>query len=842
MTDIPRLKELEGWPINRRWPAGRIISLPGSQAIPFGLTEEEAQERRRQGQGNEQVKKAGRSYFEIIRANLLTFFNLVLLSLGLLLVMLGQLAEAFFTTGIAIVNLVIAVNQEIQAKRKLDQIALLTRPKAIVVRDGELKRVDPDEIVLGDVLLVEPGDQIVVDGRMVGQGSMEVDESMLSGESDPVHKEPGDLVYSGSYCVSGRAFFEATEVGDDSFANRLAAQARAFTSRYTPLQREVNLVIRVLLAVVVYFAIMLTVGSIINERPLVENVRNTSVLFGLAPSSLFLMVVVAYAVAAVRMAGKGALVQQINSVESLCHVDLICLDKTGTLTTNRLKLEHLDLLDDSLDEMALRFTLGDYVANATTGNRTTRAIADACPGQARLVIDEASFSSERKWSGLVFDDPKLSGTYCLGAPEILAPNLVGQHELSCRVEKWAAQGLRVLLFTFLPEIAPLRPAHGSPRLPDGQIPLCLICFREELRDEARQTLEGLAKAGIQQKIISGDSPATVEALAKQAGFNQGRTLEVVSGLQLATMNEGELYDTVRRADIYGRITPEQKEQLIQIFRRQGHYVAMTGDGVNDVLALKQANLGIAMQSGSQATRSVADIILLNDSFGALPNTLTEGQRILNGMQDVMKLYFMRILNLTLLVTAIAIIGVGFPFTPTQGAFVSALTLSAPSFALTLWARPGPLPEGGMVRKLIHFVIPAVVTTSIAGLAVYLYFILLSRAQTGVADVVYAQQALTYTLTTCGIILLIFVEPPTEFWAGGDEICGDWRPTILSGLMFLALVLFIVVPPMRAFYQLSVLEPADYLIIAGVTIVWTFTLRYTWKARLLERYLGVEALG
>jgi cation-transporting ATPase E len=289
--------------------------------------------------------------------------------------------------------------------------------------------------------------------------------------------------------------------------------------------------------------------------------------------------------------------------------------------------------------------------------------------------------------------------------------------------------------------------------------------------------------------------------------------------------------------VFGRITPQQKEELIQTLREQGHYVAMIGDGVNDVLALKRAHLGIAMQSGSQATRSVADIVLLNDSFSALPDAFAEGQRILNGMQDILRLYMTRILSLALLIPAVGWLGIGFPFTPKQNSLLSILTLSIPAFALALWARPGPVPEGSITRRLLHFVVPAVIASSAAGLAIYLTFLLTTR------DVLYAQHALTYTMIATGLLLIVFVEPPTKAWVGGDELSGDWRPTMLAiGLSF-AFVVFLVLAPLRNFYELTLLrQPLDYAVISAVVILWAFALRYAWITRLLERYLNVDLGG
>lgn len=401
-----------------------------------------------------------------------------------------------------------------------------------------------------------------------------------------------------------------------------------------------------------------------------------------------------------------------------------------------------------------------------------------------------------------------------------------------------AQGLRVLLFAYQPRLILLHDANGDPQLPADLIPLCLLSFNDELRPEARETLRGFAGMGMELKVISGDSPHTVAALARQLEMGVGDApFSVISGSELAEMDDARFGQAALRTTIFGRITPQQKEKLVRVLRDQGHHVAMTGDGVNDVLALKQANLGIAMQSGSQATRSVADIVLLNDSFAALPDAFAEGQRILNGMQDVLKLYMTRILCLALLILAMGFVGIGFPFTPKQNSLLSIVVLTIPAFALALWARPGPVPKGSVARKLMHFVLPAVITSSAAGLAVYIYFLLTTQ------DILYAQHTLTYTMMAIGLLLIVFAEPPTAAWVGGDELSGDWRPTLLAVGLLLAFVAFVAVPPLRRFYSLELLrQSSDYALIALVVILWAFTLRHAWRARLLERYLNLDLDG
>jgi cation-transporting ATPase E len=802
-----------------------------------GLTDQEAAVRRANGQGNDAELNVSRSYSRILRDNLLTLFNIVLFSISVVLLILGSPRDAFFTASVALMNVIIATSQEVRAKSKLDHISLLTRPKATVIRDGQERVMDPSEVVLGDILMVGAGDQIIVDGEVAGDGRMDVDESLLTGESDLVPKKVGDPVFSGSFCVNGRAAYEAQKVGIDSFANKLTEGARIFVREYTPLQREVDLIIRILLLVVIFFGSVIAISYFINEdATMLDSVRSASVVFGLAPSSLFLTIVVAYALGAVRILDKGALVQQANSVESICHVTVLCLDKTGTLTTNQMRLDEIEPLDGlGLTEEQLRVRLGTFARSLSGGTRTSDAIADICEGLSLPTGEEIPFSSARGWSAVSFEQGELQGIYVLGAPEVLLPALNSQPDLNAYAESKYALGFRVLLFAYRPEPVPLHDATGDPRLPLDLIPLSLLSFHDQLRPEARQTLDDFSATGIELKIISGDNPQTVAAIARQVGLErEDKPIKSVSGLDLVEMEEEEFVQTALNTTIFGRITPDQKEKLVRVLRERGHYVAMTGDGVNDVLALKQANVGIAMQSGSQASRSVSDIILLQDSFAALPKAFIEGQRILNGMEDILRLYMTRIVSLVLLIATFAMLEVGFPFTPSQSSIISILVLSLPAFALAIWSRPGPVRRISITRRLIHFVMPASVTMSAAGLAVYLYFIITTE------DAAYAQMTLTYVMILIGLLLVIFVEPPSEFWVGGDVLSGDYRPLLLAIGLLALFIIALVVPQFRDFYGLTLLrQPIDYVIVVSVTVIWMFGLRHIWRRRLIDRYLHIS---
>jgi cation-transporting ATPase E len=800
-----------------------------SKETDRGLTQEEVAERVARGDVNKAPGGTNRSYLDIIRQNVFTFINIMLFTIGVVLVIMGRLDDALVTVGVVLINVVVGAVQETRAKQKLDRIALLTRPKATVLRDGQEQTLDPGQIVMDDVLVVRPGDQIVVDGVIVGDGKIDADESLLTGESDLVPKKAGNEVFSGSFCVNGTARYRASKVGAHSFANQLTAGARSFRQVKTPLQSDVDFVIRILIVLVTLLGLMLITAFLRESKTLLESAQASAVIVGLVPQGLFFMITVAYAVGAVRMSGKGALIQQSNAVESLSNVKVLCLDKTGTLTTNSIKFNSVHPL--TVEQGVMEQVLGDYAANTSAPNKTSEAIGEAFKGTMRKVAEEIPFSSARKWSAISFDDAGLKGTYVLGAPEMVQPGLKAGADIDKKqMEDWADQGLRVLLFTYLPEVVPMHDEKGEPKLPDGLLPMGLISFSDVLRPEAEAALAGFDKAGIRLKIISGDNPSTVTALAKQAGF-QG-DIKAVSGVDLANMTDVEFAQRANESTVFGRITPQQKEKLVQCLKDSGNYVAMIGDGVNDVLSLKKAHVGIAMQSGSQATRGVADMVLLNDSFGVLPSAFTEGQRIINGMYDVVRLLLSRTLYLIFLIVAASMMQLDFPISPKHNSILAILTVGIPTVALVAWARPGN-PPARLIRAIAHFVIPASLTVAFVGIEIYLGYMSVTN------DVKLSRTVLTTVLLLCGLVLIPFVEPPTKWWAGGDEYSGDKRPTVLAGIMLALFVVVMVVPVFRNFFELEALRLQDVGIVVGVVALWTFGLRFIWRAKVLERLAGMD---
>jgi cation-transporting ATPase E len=874
-------------------PAAEANSAAPAQP-PRGLSAQEVQSRRAQGLNNTPPPSTSRTYFQIVRENVLNFINIAIFVLGAALVLVGRPMDALLSVGIICLNILVSLVQEIRAKRILDKVALLTRPQACVVRDGQEQQVKPEDLVQGDVLKVGPGDQVVLDGRVL-YGRMSVDESQLTGESDLIRKEVGNQVFSGSFCVSGAAYYEAQKVGEESMANKMTANARAYRRMTTPLQHQIGIAVRLILFMVIYLQILLLANSLLNAVPLPTGVAQATVFVSLVPNGLFLSIAIAYALAAVRMVRFGALLQQSNAVESLSNVDVLCLDKTGTLTTNKLHFDQALAWAGTDDE--LKQTLGVMIASAASQNKTSEAIATVCQAPAQKTAAEVPFSSARKWSAVAFNGSGpgsadsasgsasgsgtgsgagglLRGVYALGAEEFLRPYLkplasgstsgstsgdgpdsphgnpgaasTGGDAIRTRVAHYTDQGLRVLLVAYHPDPTLLHDDGDATKLPSGMTPLGMVTISDELRAEAKAALEGFIESGVNPKIISGDSPETVAALARQAGFTDPK---LVSGLELEGMDDASFDTAAATGDIFGRITPQQKERLVDALRRRGHYVAMIGDGVNDVLSLKKANLGIAMQSGSQATRGVADIILVNDSFAALQPAVKEGQRIVNGMQDILKLFLTRIATMMLVIVSAWTIGL-FPIAVRQGTFVTLLTVGIPTVMLAIWARPGMRYHTNLVRRLAHFVLPPSFLASVLGLIVF--YVPLGLGLTPEArnmgaeqflttfapQILAAQTALSVFLIGAGLFLVIFVEPPTAWWTGGDALSGDWRPTYLAAGLAAAAVIVLLVPDLRAFFDLAPLTPLHVALILGCLAVWFVLLRLIWRRQWLEKWLGL----
>ncbi|MFM2032139.1 MAG: hypothetical protein RLZZ297_904 [Chloroflexota bacterium] len=832
-----------------------------------GLTSQQVKERTLRGEGNAASFRPSRSYWDIIRANLFNIFNNILFAIGVALIALGQYNDALTSVGQGLVNAIIGTVQEINAKRKLDRIALLTRSKVHVVRDGGLHNIDPAELVRGDIIRVGVGDQIVVDGTVQGEGRVDMDESLLTGEPDLVVKRAGDTVLSGSFCVSGEAYYVAERVGNDSYANQLTNSVRSFQVVKTPLQNQITFAVRLVTVIVAIMSGVILLQTVIEKFPVIRTVQISAVLSGQVPYGLFFLVALAYAAGAATIAQRGALVQQTNAVESVSNVDVLCMDKTGTLTANRLQYHDIHPLGEH-DAETIKRQLGHFVHSFAAQNTTGEALARALTGEALTPDVEIPFISARKWSALSFNSGPAAGVYVLGAYEMLAPKLADDAAtpvaaLLTALNEWSNRGLRVLLFATSTDTSTLS-TDGEPVLP-VLTPVALVALSDEIRPMAKETIKAFLDMGMQLKIISGDNPHTVGALAKQVGFPTD--LRVVAGPDLVGLDEADFDVAVTTNTVFGRITPQQKEQIVDSLIRQHRYVAMMGDGVNDALSLKKAKVGIAMESGSQVTRNVADMILLNDSFAALLPAFSEGKRIVAGLTISLYLFLSRVATSVLIIIMVTMIGLGFPYEPSQVA-LTLFTVGIPSLLLTLWAKP-VLPQPNLLRRLALFVFPVALVTAICGLGIYTYFYThilegVSNADipvramerwseyTGLtfsttngtfavaAATIVAQTALSIFVSMTAFGLILFLQPPGK-WATGwvDEVSTDKRPAWMTLGLTLIFLVVLYVPASASYFGLVAPGGPELKFFAILLPVWFLVLRTIWRGRYFEKLITVD---
>jgi cation-transporting ATPase E len=744
-----------------------------------GLTEVEAQRRlRERGRGLE--TRSSRSYRSIVFANTFTVFNLILALFGAATLAFGHAKDALFL-GVLVANVAIGSFQEIRAKRALDRLAALVAPHATVVRDGTPREVPVGEVVVGDLVQVMAGDQVTADGSLLQSEGLALDESNLTGESEPVVRDVGDQVLSGSFVVEGAGAFAATAVGADSRAAQLAATARAFRHPRSPLERSMDRLLIVLVGVMAPLGIALGVSLAIRGVSRAQATETlTAAVVNIVPEGLILLVSLTAAVSAAKIARRGVLAQQLNAIESLASVSVMCTDKTGTLTEAALRVVALigadGVTDDELETM-----FGRYAASSSARNSTLQAIHDADltgDGDASAVTPSAQvpFSSRRRWSALQLGSDRL----VLGAPEAL---LELDRKLRERAVAEAASGRRVLALASA--TGPLPPAAPDAPLPDGLKPLGIVVLAERLRDSADQTVQFFTSERVALKVLSGDNPTTVGAIARDAGIPAQS--DALDGESLPD-TDAALLDAVRSAPAIGRISPEDKARVVRVLTDAGEYVGMLGDGINDVPALKQARLAIAQGTGTQMARSVSDLVLVSGEFSEVPQMVHEGRQILRNIQRVARLFIAKATFTAFLLITVALTTGIFPLLPRQFTLTSSLTIGVPAFFLALAPSAGPWRTDGFLRAVARFSLPAGLAAGIGILTAYL----LARHAAG-ATLEQARTVTTGTVVTAGLAIVIALE---------DEP-GKRRYAVigLCGLMAIAFVLVYAIPAGHNFFDL-----------------------------------------
>ncbi len=807
-----------------------------------GLTETEAARRYQAGEGNNVQARAGRSYAAIIWQATFVPVNLVLFVVCAALVVLGLPIDAALTGLPVLMNIVVSAAMEASAKWRLDRLRILSTPKATVIRDGTEQSIDPSRLVRGDLIVVDRGDQVVLDGELV-DGLIEVDESLLTGEADPTVRRPGQALQSGSVCVSGSGVMRVTRVGLESYANQLTAQAQSMRTERTPLQRGVNRLIAMTTVLVVLVTVVVAASSRLGaEETTAEIAQAAAVLVALVPQGLAILITLTYATGALRISRAGALVQRLNSVESMSRVDTIILDKTGTITSPHFELR--EVLPIGVDDGTLVRLVEAVTGSMPKGDRVGDALrqwtaasanppatvpvnADGGPARPATVLDAVPFSSARRWSGIVEADT--SEAVVLGAPEaILSPET--DPGLTQTVDKWTNAGLRVVVLA-RGTAGSLRDANGQPALPQALSPAGVFGFAEEIRPDAMGTLRALESAGVALKVVSGDNPRTVAHIAQEVGLD-GSERAALNGPDLAAVDDAGLGELLQRSTVVGRVEPALKARIIGTLRARGRYVAMIGDGVNDILALKSANLGVAMESGSSASRAVADIVLLGDRFAVLPQAVAEGRKIINGMLGSSSLLLTRTFYMLLIVLGAAIGGLAFPFTPRNNSLLALVTVGLPGLVVVAWARPVRSPSD-FVRTTLHFAVPAAIAVTAVALPVYAYYL----DHTGSVDI--ARSALITITTYCGALLIPILAPSnrTDAPQGGALRGHDWRPTLLAAAMIVLFGALMTLPLARWFYEIEPIPLADAVVLGLVSLAWALVVFVVRRLGIVDRIEG-----
>src|SRR5215471_209535 len=772
-----------------------------------GLTSAQVAERVAAGETNDTGRRTSRPVSDIVRANVLTRFNAIVGALAAVVLLTGHPQDALF--GLVIVaNTGIGVIQELRAKRTLDRLAVLGEEPVQVVRDGAETALRPQDIVLDDRIRIGPGDRVMVDGEVTDGPGMEVDESLLTGETDPVTKKPGDQLLSGSFVVSGSGAFTATRVGRRSYAAQLEGEASVFSLAHSELMAGINRFLRLITWVIVPVAILLTASQLAYAGRNVGDAVAGAVagIVTMIPEGLVLLTSVAFAVGVVRLGRRRCLVQELPAIEVLARVDVLCLDKTGTLTEPRMELDHVVELKPGAP---VRRALAGLVHAEDRPNATIQAIArdlgetralDSADGRPAQVVP---FSSARKWSGAVFSaDSTLAGGWVLGAPDVLlAPADPARAEADAR----AAGGSRLLVLGRADPAdltVPERLSNG------GQVePVALLVLRQRIRPEAPRTLAYFAEQDVAVKVMSGDGAESVGAIARELDIEgathpvDARTLPggemrgegEVGGEAEAEAGLDALADALEHNSVFGRVTPRQKQSFVTALQARGHTVAMTGDGVNDVLALTRADLGVAMGSGTGATRAVAKIVLLDDSFATLPYVVAEGRRVLGNIERVASLFLTKTTYAVLLSIATAVValtadqglqGLRFPFLPRHLTLISTLTIGVPAFVLAL-APSAQRVAPGFVSRVLRFAIPAGIACAAAAFSAYL----IARLTPG-GTLVTDRTTAVITLSATALWVLALVARPYTWWR-----------IALVAAMAAGMVLALTIPASRTFFDL-----------------------------------------
>ncbi|MDA8363625.1 MAG: HAD-IC family P-type ATPase [Gammaproteobacteria bacterium] len=782
-----------------------MSSVSPAETVPAGLnglTDAEVQERIGRGAVNRSALPVSRTVLQIVRANVLTRFNALLGTLCIMILATGPWQDALFG-GVLVVNALIGMIQELRAKRALDRLALVNQPVVRVLRVGKRVELGAADIVNDDLFELASGDQAVVDGVVVVATGLEIDESLLTGESEPVGKDGGQEVLSGSFVIAGSGWCRATRVGAAAYGQHLASEARRFSLAQSELRTGIDRILRY-----ITWAIAPTLVLLFSSQFVIDRTFSGALLYSaggvvaMVPEGLVLLTSLALAVAAVRLARHRALVQDLPATETLARVDVVCLDKTGTLTEREPRLERIEPLQPGHSDAVRALTA---IAGADPGpNATLRAIRRAYSEEEPLALNAyVPFSPVRKWSGA---DLGAHGNWVLGAPEALFGAIADSASARRRAEAHARDGWRVLL------LARTGRPFDSGQLPADLTAVALLLFAEEIRADAAETLRYLGAQGVAIKVFSGDHPATVGRIASELGIAHDD--RPVDARELPE-DAAQFRALVEARSVFGRLSPRQKQSLVAALQDNGHRVAMVGDGVNDVLALKRADIGIAMAAGAGVARAVSQLVLLDNRFSCLPAVIGEGRRVIGNVERLAALFLTKTVYAMILALVVGIAGVTFPFLPRHLTLVGTLTIGVPAFFLSL-EQNTQRAKSGFVERVMRFAVLSGLFVAGATFAVYA----LTRSEPAVS-LAQARTAATVTLFAVATWVVVMVARPLRLG----------RSAVLAGTVA-AFVLVLCVAWLRAFFALEPLPPVAWLYVAAVAAATAVALR--WGAAVAER--------
>ena len=678
----------------------RIAADPQS-----GLSAEQVRRRFAQGADNYKVESSTLSVSEIVRSNICTYFNLVFAVIAVLLAIVGAWSDMLFLP-IIVANTCIGIIQEVHSKKVLDKLSILNAPHAVVIRDGKRQEIPADQLVLDDIVEFSAGSQIPADAKVVS-GELQVNESLITGESDEIEKREGDSLLSGSFVVSGKACARLEKVGKDSYISKLTLQAtKSKKGEQSEMIRSLNYLIMVMEIIIIPIGIALFVQSFIyNEGTFHDSITGmVAAIIGMIPEGLYLLTSVALAVSSVRLAHKKVLIHDMKCIETLARVNVLCVDKTGTITEPGMHVYDFSVLDGA-DQLEISQLLADFVAAQENDNATMEALkAHFSNGSGMRAREVYSFSSETKYSGAVMNDGK---SYVIGAPEFVLRGQFAQYQE--QIATYSSKGYRVLVFAEYEGLLDRKP------LTEPVLPLCFVMLANPIRKGAKETFTYFAENDVDIKVISGDNPLTVSVIAAEAGIAGAERF-----VDASTLKEKEDYDrAVEEYTVFGRVTPSQKRMLVQALKEHKKTVAMTGDGVNDVLALKDADCSVAMASGSDAASNVAQLVLLDSDFSRMPSVVAEGRRVVNNIERTAALYIVKNIFSMLLAIFSVILMLDYPLEPSQVSLISMFTIGIPSFVLALEPNK-ELIRGHFLTNVLVRALPAGLTDFIvvSGLVIF----------------------------------------------------------------------------------------------------------------------------